>query len=94
MELEKIRKEIDSIDWELLHLFNRRFELALMAKRHKKEIHDPSREAEILKKLGHLSSSFRIVRPDFIEKMFRDIFQESRRIQKEAGTPMDFKSRR
>ncbi len=94
MELEKIREKIDSIDEELLRLFNRRFELGLMAKRHKKEIHDPSREAVILKKLSRLSRSCSLVRPDFMEKMFKIIFQESRRIQKENGTPMDLKIRR
>jgi len=94
MEIEKIREDIDSIDRELLKLLNQRFELGLRAKRHKKEIFDPSREAEIMKKLRCLSRSYNLVRPDFLEKLFKIIFQESRRIQKENKTLIGFKKER
>jgi chorismate mutase len=94
MELEKIREDIDSIDRELLKLLNQRFELGIRAKRHKKEIFAPSREAEILKKLSDLSRSYNLVRPNFLEKLFKIIFQESRRIQKENKTLIGFKRKR
>jgi len=90
MELEKIRKEIDSIDRELLKLLNQRLELGLKTKRHKKKISDPAREAEILEKLGRLSRAYSLARPDFIEKLFKSIFLESRRIQKQNKTLIGF----
>ena len=49
MELEKIRKEIDRLDGEILRALNRRLELASDAGRLKRNIEDPEREAEVLR---------------------------------------------
>lgn len=83
MELEKIRKEIDSIDKELLKLLNQRLELGLRTKRHKKHVYDKTRETQILEQLLYLSRSYNLIKPAFVEKLFKAILVESRETQKE-----------
>lgn len=85
MNLEKIRKEIDLIDKELLDLFKRRFilahEIGLIKKKNKLKIEDSKREKEILSnniKEGILKK----LNQDFIKKIFLLIFEESKSIQR------------
>lgn len=47
MSLSDIRRQIDAIDLELLHLMEQRIQLALQAREHKPKAHDPAREQEV-----------------------------------------------
>lgn len=47
MTLPNIRRQIDAIDLELLHLLEQRVQLALQAREHKPKAHDPEREKEV-----------------------------------------------
>jgi chorismate mutase/prephenate dehydratase len=83
-DMNTIRKEIDSIDDEIIEILNKRCELSVemgrLKQENNKEPLDPSRETAILKRLTSLA------RPPLtramIEKIFIDIFSISRSLQK------------
>lgn len=83
MDLSQIRVEIDSVDQQMVALFQRRMELAGAVAESKREsgkaIYDRQRELEKLEKLGALANS------DFnrhsIEELFLQIMSISRRYQ-------------
>ncbi len=83
MDLSQIRVEIDSVDQQMVALFQRRMELAGAVAESKREsgkaIYDRQRELEKLEKLGALADS------DFnrhsIEELFLQIMSISRRYQ-------------
>lgn len=79
MDLNEVRKNIDIIDAEVVRLINERIELALRAKKLKDEIVDDVREGKVV---DHVRSySQYLIDPDFIEKIFTDFIEESKRIQ-------------
>ena len=86
MELEKIRKEIDGLDEELVRILAKRIGLIPMVAEYKKknnvERKDPSREEEIIKAKRELAKEFG-VDPDLVEDLFRRIIEESHRIEKD-----------
>lgn len=86
MELATIRKELDQIDKELVSLLAKRLslmpEVAQYKKRNKVDVDQPDREKEILEAKRKLAEKLD-VNPDFIEELYKKIFQESKRIQNE-----------
>ena len=81
MHLTQIRDRIDQLDRRLLMLLQGRMEMALMSKRFKNRIEDPDREKELLEKVK--SGSSRLLRPEFIERIFLEILRESKEWQQQ-----------
>ena len=79
MDLKNIRKSIDTIDSEIVRLLNRRAENALRLKRLKAAVAMPDREREVIDRVRGFSRH--VVEPDFVERLYRLIMEESRRIQ-------------
>ena len=83
MDIEYWRKEIDEVDAELLRLLSVRARLALKVGALKKAKHlpfcDPDREEYVLTRLRHLNPGPLDDRA--VNKLFRRIIRESRRIQ-------------
>jgi chorismate mutase len=83
MDIEHWRNEIDEIDAELLRLLNIRARLALKVGALKRTAHlpfcDPDRERYVLRRLQDMNTGPLDDRA--VEKLFRRIIRESRRIQ-------------
>ena len=79
MDLDKLRKEIDDIDLEILRLIAKRFEIAVRTKRLKNDIQDQQREDSVKNNVKN-NAKF-LLRPEFCEKIFSQIMEESRLIQ-------------
>ena len=84
MNIEDLRKQIDSIDDELVHLFVKRMELSKHVANYKKEhnlpIYVPSRECEVLQKVAKKSG------PDlekYTRELYSKIFELSRNYQQQ-----------
>lgn len=82
MNLEEIRKKIDSLDFEILRLLEERFELALITKRLKSHVYDEKREKEIFESISHYNNN-PIIGEIFKENLFRIILAESKKLQSE-----------
>ncbi|NOZ01839.1 MAG: bifunctional chorismate mutase/prephenate dehydratase [Deltaproteobacteria bacterium] len=82
MDLKKVRKQIDQIDFEILKLLNRRMEMALTSSKFKDEVADPAREKEVLASVEGFAHG--LVRPEFGRELFQRVIGESRRLQKEG----------
>ena len=82
-DLRKLRKKIDDLDTEILTLLNRRAEVALGIREHKKEnfvgVYDPKRENEIEKKLRRLNTG--PLSDDSILGVYREIISACRALQ-------------
>ena len=83
MRLYKIREKIDNIDSEILNKLNERLELALQAKKFKKETIDRKREIQVLRKVNKHAQRHNLLNSGFIEKIFNEIIDESRKLQDE-----------
>ena len=79
MGLKEIRKNIDSIDSQILQLLNNRMEQVLLAKKFKTEIEDNQREKQVLDKIGKNSTG--LINGGFVEKIYVEIIKESKRLQ-------------
>jgi len=81
MHLEECREKIDAIDAEILRLLNSRAGLSERIGQIKARaglpIIDPSREEIILRSVTRDSE----ISPDAVERIYREILSESRRIQ-------------
>lgn len=84
--IEELRRKLDEIDGELLHLLSRRGEVAMRIGRIKAEkglpLRSPEREAEIIARMvrenpGPLSDAA-------VARIFRRIIAETLRLQKEV----------
>jgi chorismate mutase len=88
MDIEHWRKEIDEIDTELLRLLNMRARLALKVGALKQAAHlpfcDPERERIVLHRLQELNDGPLDERA--VDKVFRRIIRESRRVQGVASS--------
>jgi chorismate mutase len=88
MDIEHWRKEIDEIDAELLRLLNIRARLALKVGALKQAAHlpfcDPERERIVLHRLQELNGGPLDERA--VDKLFRRIIRESRRVQGVASS--------
>jgi len=78
--LTRLRKKIDSIDFEILKLINQRMEHTLRTRKLKANIADPGREQEIIASLRRRSSA--LIRPEFSEILFKEIISESKLLQR------------
>ncbi|MBA1335255.1 MAG: Chorismate mutase I / Prephenate dehydratase [Firmicutes bacterium] len=91
-ELEKLRKEIDEIDKELVALFERRIEKALDIAEYKKKnglpVFDQAREKEVIKKnISRLTDKHL---EDETEEFFNRVMEISREIQRKHITEDGF----
>ena len=88
MDIEHWRKEIDEIDAELLRLLNIRARLALKVGALKQAAQlpfcDPERERTVLQRLQQLNPGPLDERA--VDKVFRRIIRESRRVQGVASS--------
>ncbi|HEY0765308.1 MAG TPA: chorismate mutase [Pyrinomonadaceae bacterium] len=83
MDIEHWRREIDQIDTELLRLLNMRARLALKVGALKQAAQlpfcDPERERTVLQRLQEMNAGPLDERA--VDKVFRRIIRESRRVQ-------------
>lgn len=90
MSLEKIRKKIDQIDYEILKLLQDRMEMALRTKKFKEAVYDRERETHILDQLKNYSSILNLIQGDFVEKLFKEIISETRKFQEKKRKLVGF----
>ncbi len=80
--LNRLRDQIEKIDESLLALLAQLMILAKQIGDYKKsaqiQVEDPDREAELLARYRQTHG----LDPEFIEKLFKEIFEESRKVQK------------
>jgi prephenate dehydratase/chorismate mutase len=88
MDLDDIRKKIDTIDFEILKLLNSRMEFALRTKKFKSGITDEKRESEVLEYIQKHSQG--LIEPQFCKRLFLEIISESKRLQGERLQLMGF----
>jgi prephenate dehydratase/chorismate mutase/prephenate dehydratase len=81
MDLSDIRKKIDTIDFEILKLLNRRMEYGLRTKRFKKGITDEKRESEVIDYIRKHSQG--LIEPEFCKGLFMQVIAEGKRLQGE-----------
>ena len=83
--MQKIRKQIDQIDQKILNLIAKRYSLALKLADQKKQnnlpIQDKKREEKILANIVKKAKKLSIA-PEHVQKLFKQILKESRRVQK------------
>lgn len=79
MSLKVIRNQIDRIDFEILQLVNKRFELVLKARKFKTEVEDKGRETELLEKIKRYSEG--MIAPHFFGELFQTFIRESKKLQ-------------
>ncbi len=83
-DLKEFREEINSIDIELLFLFNRRanlvIDLARIKKDQGKKLFDPERERDIFVSLTEKNPG--PLTPDAVVRLFERIIDESRRLER------------
>ncbi|HIJ58439.1 MAG TPA: prephenate dehydratase [Deltaproteobacteria bacterium] len=80
MSLKEIRKNIDSIDSQIMQLLNNRMEQVLLAKKFKTEIEDNEREKEVLDRIEKNFTG--LINAEFMEKIYGEIIKESKRLQR------------
>ena len=82
--LAEYRKEVDRLDLDLIKLFKKRFELAIKIWEIKKplgmKIKNSKREKEIINGIVKRSGFDK----KFVTKLYNNIFEESRKIQKNS----------
>ncbi len=82
MDLDKARKKIDGIDYDLVALLKQRMELCLRVGRLKDNVYEPEREKKVIENVRASASG--IAGADFCEDLYRRIIHESTRLQKEG----------
>lgn len=80
--LETVRERIGVIDWKILRLLNERMEYALRTRNLKSGIVDEAREDKVLSEVRKNSRG--LLYAEFSAKLFRQIIDESRRLQGES----------
>lgn len=89
MNIEYWRTEIDEVDRELLRLLNRRARLAAKVGKLKRAaglpLSDPDREQLVLRQLQQANTG--PLDPRAINKLFRRIIRESRRVETQLQEP-------
>jgi chorismate mutase len=84
MTLEEIRGRIDEIDRQILEKLNQRMSLSLETKKFKTKTKDAHREAQIFDQIKQETEKLGYLRVKFTIKIFKNIIQESRRLQKKV----------
>lgn len=83
MTLQELRKQIDTIDDEIVALLEKRLQIAKqigeLKTRLNVEVYHPQREEEILKRLQSISS----LSPHQIEEIYKSIFTLTKVLQEE-----------
>lgn len=82
MILKEFRDKIDLIDKDVIGLLKKRFELVEQIMDIKDSIEDKDRESEILERI--VNSVENTEKRDFFTKLYKVIFEESKRIQRES----------
>ncbi len=86
MDIEELRKRIDDIDFRLMVLLSERFgyceEVANYKKNNDIAISQPEREQKILDEKKNIGKREGL-ESCFVEKIFKTIFDESKKMQKE-----------
>jgi len=88
MSLDDLRRKIDLIDYEIVKLLNERMEHVLRLKRLKGSIVDPVREEQVVRNVRRFSGN--LINPDFVERLYRAIMEESRSIQERDAMVIGF----
>lgn len=82
-ELDKIRKEIDRIDCEIVRLFEERMEIVLKVARHKERYHMPicyeAREREVLSNCQACLKNKELAAD--VEELYQVLFEISKKAQ-------------
>lgn len=81
MSLNRIRKEIDNIDRELIKLLSQRMSLAIESKKFKQKIEDIGREEEIYSNLRLLAQEYDLDYR-YVRNIYEIIFREGKKRQK------------
>ena len=81
MKLESLRDQIDRLDDRIIMLLDKRIQLACKTTRHKNKVYDLSREEQIFQRLKIKTRKLRLIEPEFVQKLYRMILKESRKIQ-------------
>ena len=82
MDINSIRENIDKIDQQILKLLDDRMQQAVMIRKFKEKTEDKTREQEVLKKVSAIANSnYPLLAPAFVEKLYKIIIEESKRIQ-------------
>ena len=88
MKIDELRKSIDKVDEEIVRLLAERKSIAKEIGKEKKimriPVVDVKREKEILENLRKKAKENGL-EPDFIERLFRNILENSRKVQKNNG---------
>ena len=81
MKLKEFRDKIDKIDKDVIELLRERFELVGQIMDIKDSVEDKDREDEVIERItSYLSNAENM---DFFTKLYKTIFEESKRIQRE-----------
>jgi chorismate mutase len=84
LDIDRIRKEIDRLDGELLRIFNERAQLALQIGEIKKElglpVYDPERERRIFDRMRGANPG--PLEDEAIVRLFERVIDESRRLER------------
>ncbi len=81
MDIDRIRKKIDEVDYEILKLINERIELGLQTRKFKSFIYDEKREKQVLMQIKKHSRSFGFIQESFVEEFFKVVIKECRKVQ-------------
>lgn len=85
--LDNLRRKIDQLDARLLRMLSERMELALRVKRFKSDVVDPGRERDVL---DAAARNAQVMSPEFARRLFKEIIQESVRLQSQNNTLVGF----
>ncbi len=85
MNLEELRQKLDRIDSDMIKLLNVRMEIALRTRKQKNGVQEEAREKEVLDKVKNDAKG--LVKPEFAQKLFAQIMEESRKMQ-EKNPPL------
>jgi len=80
-DLNIIRKKIDILDSGIVELLNQRMELAIRARKFKQCVFDQKREQQIFNNIK--KSSRNLLQPEFLEKLYRLVIDESKQVQEQ-----------
>jgi prephenate dehydratase/chorismate mutase len=80
-DLNIIRKKIDMLDSGIIELLNQRMELSVRAGKLKQCVFDQKREQQIFNNMKN--SSRNLLQPEFLEKLYRLVIDESKQVQEQ-----------
>jgi prephenate dehydratase/chorismate mutase len=90
MSLKDLRENIDKIDFEIIKLLKQRMEFAIRTIKFKAETKDSCREEEIIKNLRERVESLGFLEFPFVEKLYKEILDESKKLQAQKYSLIGF----